>query len=98
MPRPLVGLHPEAIAEAAATATWYRERSESAALAFLKEFDRAIDRIAAAPGRWPKYVGGTRRFLMHRFPFSVVYRIEGEAIQVLAVAHARRRPGYWKGR
>lgn len=49
MPRPLVGLHPEAIAEAAAAATWYRERSESAALAFLKEFDRAIDRIAAAP-------------------------------------------------
>src|SRR5882762_4975331 len=52
--------------------------------------------IAEAPRRWPAGVHGTRRFLLHRFPFAVAYRELRSIIQVLAVAHARRRPGYWR--
>jgi plasmid stabilization system protein ParE len=98
MPLIPVGFHPEAIAEAAATVGWYRERSDAAAAAFLAELDRAVENIAEAPERWPQYLHGTRRFLLHRFPFAVVYRWVGGGVQVVAVAHARRRPGYWKGR
>ena len=39
-----------------------------------------------------------RRYLMARFPYGVVYRIEGETVLVFAVAHLRRRPGYWRNR
>ena len=44
------------------------------------------------------HLHGTRKFLLRRFPYGVVYRITKSAIQVIAVAHGRRRPGYWKSR
>ena len=93
-----VDVHPEAIAEARAAYGWYRERNETAAEAFLAELDRAVELISEGPMRWPIYLHGTRRFLLRRFPFGVVYRQIGEAVQVVAFAHARRRPGYWTGR
>lgn len=74
---PPVEFHPEALSEAEAAADWYRERSPRAADAFLAELDRAIETIAAAPERYPMFLGGTRRFLLRRFPFSVVYRMAG---------------------
>jgi len=40
----------------------------------------------------------THRFLLRRFPFSVAYREVRETVQVVAVVHGRRKPGYWKGR
>jgi plasmid stabilization system protein ParE len=91
-------LHPEAIAEARAAREWYAARSELAAMAFLAELDIAVARIQEAPEQWPRYVQGTRRYLLHRFPFFLVYRKLDETIQVVAVAHARRRPGYWRAR
>uniref|UniRef100_E6Q016 Plasmid stabilization system protein n=1 Tax=mine drainage metagenome TaxID=410659 RepID=E6Q016_9ZZZZ len=44
------------------------------------------------------YLAGTRRKLLDRYPYFVVFREESEAIQVIAVAHGRRLPGYWKNR
>jgi plasmid stabilization system protein ParE len=64
----------------------------------MEELDRAVDMIVESPNRWPKFESGTRRYLMRRFPFMVIYRDKGDVIQVLAVAHARRKPGYWKRR
>jgi len=93
-----VNIHPEAVAEAQSAAQWYRERSVSAALAFLAELDRAIERIAEDPTIWPRYVAGTQRFLLQRFPFSVVYRSVSNRIEVVAIAHGRRKPGYWERR
>ncbi len=93
-----LGVHPEAIAEAAAARLWYRERSEAAATAFQQEVDLAIERILEAPERWPRYLEDSRRYVMRRFPFSVVYFVLDDAIEVVAFAHGRRRPGYWKGR
>jgi plasmid stabilization system protein ParE len=91
-----VKFHPEPVTEASAAAQWYREQSPSAADAFVYELSRAVERIAEAPEMWPPYVGGTRRFLLQRFPFSVVYREVSGIIEVVAVAHGRRKPGYWK--
>lgn len=93
-----VAVHPEAIAEARAAYGWYRKRNETAAEAFLSELDHAVECISDAPMRWPVYLHGTRHFLLKRFPFAVVYREIGETIQIVAVAHGRRKPGYWKER
>jgi len=57
-----------------------------------------MGKILEAPERWPEHLQGTRRFLLHRFPFSIVYRLKGDVIEVVAIAHAKRRPGYWKRR
>jgi toxin ParE1/3/4 len=97
MARP-VEFHPEAVLEAAAAYRWYRDRNDAAAEAFLAELDRAVELISESPKRWPIHLHGTRHFLLRRFPFGVVYRELGEILQIVAVAHGRRKPGYWKGR
>lgn len=93
-----VSFHPEAIAEARAAFTWYGQHNESAAHAFLAELDMAVTRVIESPSTWPSYMGQTKRCLFERFPFFLVYRQRGEELQILAVAHAKRRPGYWKNR
>ena len=98
MARQSVEFHPEAVAEARCAREWYETRSEAAAKTFIAEIDHAIEQIRQAPARWPAYLEGTRRYLLHRFPFSVVYREHRSRIQIVAVAHARRKPGYWKER
>lgn len=98
MPGLPVVLHPEAVDEAQAARIWYAERSQSAADSFLAELDYGIESISDAPERWPLFVHGTRRYLFHRFPFQIIYRVMNDRIEVVAVAHGRRRPGYWKSR
>ena len=96
--RALFTIHPAAADEAEQAVRWYRQRSIRAARDFREEIDRAINNIVDTPGRWPSGLYGTRGFLLHRFPFMLIYRELPSTIQVLAVAHSRRRPGYWKGR
>ncbi|MFB3920376.1 MAG: type II toxin-antitoxin system RelE/ParE family toxin [Terriglobia bacterium] len=97
-----VEFHPEALAEAEAAAAWYRERSLRVAELFLDELEKAIGVVTEAPNRWPRYdapsLAGCRKYPLHRFPFFLIYREAGGTIQVLAVAHGRRRPGYWRTR
>jgi toxin ParE1/3/4 len=88
----------EALQEAETAARWYAERSVTAAAAFSSEMDAAESAIVRLPDAWPPFDHGTRRYLLQRFPFSVVYRVEARRILIVAVAHARRRPGYWKSR
>jgi plasmid stabilization system protein ParE len=88
----------EASAEYEEALDWYLTRSEASASKFASELAQAIGMIAEAPQRWPAGPHGTRKFLLHRFPFAVVYRELPSAIQILAVAHGHRRPGYWKTR
>jgi plasmid stabilization system protein ParE len=88
----------EALVDAEDAARWYAERSEAAAAAFVEELDRAIAAIQHTPATWPSFDHGTRRFLLKRFPYSVVYRADDQRIVIVAVAHAHRRPAYWRGR
>jgi len=98
VPAELLWLHPEAIKEARAAREWYLARNVEAAEAFMTELDAAIEQIEQGPRRWPPYLGSTRRYLFRRFPFFVVFREATTRIEVIAVAHGRRRPGYWLGR
>jgi toxin ParE1/3/4 len=91
-------LHPAAVEEAEAAARWYRERSPRAAKRFVDELNQVIDRILEAPRRWPRSTNGTRKLNLPCFPFAVVYWESERLIRILAVAHARRKPEYWKNR
>ena len=93
-----IAFHPEAVVEARAARMWYAERSPAAAEAFMHELDVGIERIVSSPEARPIYVSGTRRYLFRYFPFAIVYRTSSSSIEVIAVAHGRRRPGYWKDR
>ena len=98
MTRVAVRFHPEAEAEYLEALRWYRERSPVTAVRFEAEFSRSVDKIQQAPERWPRYLGDSRRFLLHQFPFEIVYQSSASLVLVLAVAHGHRRPGYWRGR
>jgi len=89
---------PEAADEAREARIWYAQRSPTAATRFIAELDRAISEIQTAPQRWPAHLYGTRRYILKRFPFLIVYRLSAEKIQIIACQHAKRRPGYWRGR
>jgi plasmid stabilization system protein ParE len=65
---------------------------------FLDDMEAAINRIVDMPGAWPAFRGGLRRCLLSVFPYRIIYRVEGGIIRVFAVAHLRRRPGYWRKR
>lgn len=81
-----VELHEEAASEYDAAFDWYLERSPEAARKFDAEFSRALAEIARAPQRWASGSCDTRRFLLRKFPFLVIYRERLHDIQVLAVA------------
>jgi toxin ParE1/3/4 len=99
MPINAVELHSEAAAEYDAAFDWYLERSPEAALKFDLEVDRALCQVLEAPQRWAASSHQTRKFLLRQFPFTLIYRERASgAIQVVAVAHTSRRPGYWKRR
>jgi len=93
-----IELHSEAVAEAHSARLWYFSGDVKASEAFMLELDHALKQISEAPTRWPVFVHGTRRYLLKRFPYSIVYRMNHKAIEVLAVAHSRKRPGYWRYR
>jgi toxin ParE1/3/4 len=90
--------HPLARFDAIEAYDWYAERSQAAAAAFLDALDRAGAAIQRSPLLWGNYLSGTRRYLMKRFPYIVVYRVTEHRIEIIAIAHGRRRPGFWKHR
>ena len=78
--------------------SFYKTRAGDLASNFYAEFKRAREEIAAFPELWGAAGGGYRRKLLVRFPYGVIYRIEGDEILIVALAHTSRRPGYWRGR
>ena len=94
-----VSLSAEALVDAQALADWYIDQDAwPAALDLQVEIDQALRLLSHAPGLGTPSVGGTRVLPIHRFPVSLVYRIEGEVAMVIAVVAQRRQPGYWVGR
>jgi plasmid stabilization system protein ParE len=90
--------HPEAIAEAWEAFHWYLERSEAAADSFWDELRDARSAVTEHPETWGAYLHGTRCLTLRRFPYGLVYIERGDRILGIAVAHLKRRPGYWKSR
>lgn len=79
--------------------SWYLERSLEAGESFLRELERGLALVRETPRLWPPFEAGTRRYVLRRFLYSIIYRELGAAIiEVVAVAHDKRRPGYWHDR
>ncbi len=77
---------------------WYAERSTQAAVRFANAVDAALTAVAADPTRFAAMDGMHRECRVKTFPFRVVYRVAEDSVVVVAIAHAKRRPGYWRDR
>jgi hypothetical protein len=93
--RSQVRFHPRAAEEADNAHLWYRARNSHVADAFRSDLDAAIEAISDRARRWLRLFVRFRRLPMRRFPFSIVYVERADTVDVIALAHHRRRPGFW---
>jgi toxin ParE1/3/4 len=77
---------------------FYNGRSEGLGDIFLNEVQAAVELLAEFPSAGSAYKYGTRRFFPKRFPYSIVYKCFPVQIVIVAVAHFRRKPAYWRSR
>jgi len=94
---PVTILH-EAEVELWEAVSYYEDKAKGLGLDFQAEIEKTIHAIAESPQRWPLREDGTRRCLVHRFPYLVIYMHTNDHVWVIAVAHCKRRPGYWDER
>ena len=90
--------HPEARAEFLHDIEYYAAISTRLAELYDKAVHTAEKQAASTPEAWPKYGKKTRRVIDRRFKFSLVYLHSGDEIYVVAVAPAKKKPGYWRRR
>lgn len=90
--------HPKAAQEAAAAADYYDDKRSGLGSEFLQDLDDCVTAAREFPESGGPYGNTIRRRLFQRFPFSLVYDPKPEEIVIVAVAHDRRQPGYWRQR
>lgn len=95
--------HPEARAELFAGADWYEERQAGLGERFQAVVTAAVTAAVDDPEAWATWPGWDREPVVRSkgvsdFPYRVVYFVRGDLLTIVAVAHAKRRPGYWRER
>lgn len=90
--------HPEALIETDEAAKFYEERQAGLGNRFIESLTDALNRIRRNPIRYRKIYNNIRKCHMLRFPYGVIFRDQKEMVQIIAVMHLKRKPGYWKSR
>lgn len=93
-----VTAHPEAVAELRAAIIFYDDKSPGLGRRFFEQIDQMVERISAQPLFFSPRGGEVRRANLKRFPFHILYLTDDESVAIVAFAHDRRRPVYWKHR
>lgn len=78
--------------------SYYNLQSPGLGDAFVLEVVSAIDRIRRFPNAWHPIGNEVRRCRLRRFPHGLIYALENDEILILAVAHGKREPRYWRDR
>lgn len=95
----MIRFRPAAAREFAADYRFYRKQYPGRGDRFVDAVEQALARVVRSPLTFPVlHEPDIRSAKVFRFPYRVVYIVIGEDIDVLAVAHAKRRPGYWRRR
>ena len=90
--------HPDVAAEIRASFIWYEKQSQGLGFDFITELEMAYTAIIELPDTWPLFHNTIRRFLLTKFPFSVLYQQNNDIIYIVAVMHNSRAPNYWANR
>ena len=90
--------HPEVKFEIKESYSWYESIKEGLGKSLLHELESSYSIIKKAPQIWPKFRSNYHKYLLKKFPFSIIYTIGKSQITVYAVAHYSRKPYYWKDR
>ncbi len=77
---------------------YYEEKCQGLGLDFEKEIKSAIEIIRRFPECCALRNDETRRYLVNRFPYLIIYTFHENHIWIIAFAHCKRKPGYWDER
>ncbi len=91
-------LHPKAVQELRDAFRHYASISKDLAERFLQQIEHGREQIASFPDTWPPASFRTRSHILRKFPYQLVYCEKGDQIDIVAVAHHKRRTGYWRKR
>ncbi len=75
--------------------SYYEIEVEGLGSRFREEVKRSLNRIKEYPLAWAVERGDIRKYLLHRFPYKILYSVESDTIIVIAIAQLHRRPDYW---
>lgn len=75
---------------------WYEVNRAGMGVAFAAAVDSAVQRIKQYPLSGTRRSESARRMLVHKFPYAVWYSVEGDTIDIHAIAHTSREPEYWR--
>ncbi len=77
---------------------YYEEHQPGLGLRFSEEIYATIKRICDHPYAWSAIDVNTRRCLISKFPYGILYRIVENDVHIMAIMNLHRKPGYWKNR
>ncbi|MBI5556188.1 MAG: type II toxin-antitoxin system RelE/ParE family toxin [Deltaproteobacteria bacterium] len=89
---------PDARTEFLAAVKYYEECQPGLGRRFRFSVESTLQKITEAPFRYRILAPPFRRYLLQKFPYTVVYTIEPDHIRIIAIAHTKRKPGYWLSR
>jgi len=90
--------HEDAETEFDKAAEYYEDCRAGLGLEFAREVYAAIARVIRFPDGWSPMSTNTRRCLVNRFPFGIIYQVQSGHVHIIAVADLRRHPQYWRDR
>ncbi|KPD23887.1 plasmid stabilization protein [Idiomarina zobellii] len=90
--------HPNVAHEVGAAYHWYESHAKGLGDDFFSELEASYKVISEYPEAWPTFYSRFKRYVLNRFPFSIIFSVKGDSIFVIAVMNNRRKPGYWHSR
>jgi len=90
--------HPEVTNDIKGSYLWYEDKLQGLGDRFLNELEDGYTAIQNFPDTWANFQYGFKRYILNKFPFSILYKVTDEKIVVVAVMHNSRRPNYWLDR
>ncbi|MHB9004312.1 MAG: type II toxin-antitoxin system RelE/ParE family toxin [Coriobacteriia bacterium] len=94
----ILDIHEDADRELNDAADYYDSESSGLGTLFLDQLDVGYQRILENPHASAVIDPDIRKLVLAKFPYSLIYEIDGDVVLILAVAHQRRRPRYWRER
>lgn len=85
----------EASCEFRDSVEWYESKAKDLGLRFTDETDSTIERIKLNPDLYPSIVEGIKRIQVNKFPYSILYKVEGNILVILRIFHNKRKPIEW---
>ncbi|MCX6613099.1 MAG: type II toxin-antitoxin system RelE/ParE family toxin [Acidobacteria bacterium] len=77
---------------------WYEGELSGLGRRFRRAVDEVVERMSANPRKFPVVYKNVHRALLHRFPYSLFFVIDGESLLIIACFHASRNPKHWQSR